>query len=64
MLPKPNIGYGSGDPETEGTNWTGTYVAKVRLPRDIPDLVPIDGISNWCANSLHQMLWQTPQIKI
>ena len=34
---------GTGDPETEGTNQTGTYIAKVRLERDIPELVPIDG---------------------
>ena len=31
----------SGNPETEGTNRTSTYVAKVRLQRDIPVLVPI-----------------------
>ena len=34
---------GLGDTEAEGTNRTGTYVAKVRLWMDIPELVPIEG---------------------
>ena len=34
---------GLGDTEAEGTNGTGTYVAKVGLWMDIPELVPIEG---------------------
>ena len=30
---------GSADPETSGTDWTGTYIAKVKLSVDIPELV-------------------------
>ena len=36
---------GTGNPETEGTNRTGTYIAQVRLSRDIPELLPISGRS-------------------
>ena len=31
------------EPETEETNKTGTYVAKIRLHRDIPELIPVAG---------------------
>ena len=34
---------GLGEPGTQGTNRTGTYVAKVRLHSEIPELVPVDG---------------------
>ena len=34
---------GTGETEAEGTNRTGTYVAKVQLRVDIPELVPIEG---------------------
>ena len=34
---------GLGEPENQGTNRTGTYVAKVRLHTEIPELVPVDG---------------------
>ena len=30
---------GSADPETSGTDRTGTYIAKVKLSVDIPELV-------------------------
>ena len=58
-----------GDPVTEGTNHTGTYVFKVKLNRDIPELVPISGKRIWISypgpwgtNSMHQVLWKASQI--
>ena len=34
---------GTGNPETDVTNQTGIYVTKVRLNRDIPELLPVAG---------------------
>ena len=39
----------TGNPETEGTNRTGTYIVCIKLSRDIPELLPVSGRRIWIS---------------